>query len=77
MQAHVLDWAKPEHLPWFHWESHSTWLTGFGLFTVLYLFNAGTFVVDRSVFDWSAGAAIAASLGFLVVSWLEAGAPRN
>ena len=59
----------PEHLHWFYWESYSTWLTGFGLFTVLYLFNAGSFLVDKSVYDWSAGAAIAASLGFLVVCW--------
>ena len=61
--------TMPEHLHWFYWESYSTWLTGFGLFTVLYLFNAGTFLIDKSVFDWSAGAAIAASLGFLVVCW--------
>ncbi len=60
----------PEHLHWFYWESYSTWLTGFGLFTVLYLFNAGTFLVDKSVYDWSAGAAIAASLGFLVACWV-------
>jgi len=61
--------TMPEHLHWFYWESYSTWLTGFGLFTVLYLFNAGTFLVDKSVFEWSAGAAIVASLGFLVVCW--------
>jgi hypothetical protein len=30
----------PDHLHWFYWESYSTWLTGFALFTVLYLFNA-------------------------------------
>ena len=60
----------PEHLHWFYWESYSTWLTGFALFTVLYLFNAGTFLVDKSVYDWSPAAAIAASLGFLVVCWL-------
>lgn len=59
----------PEHLHWFYWESYSTWLTGFGLFTVLYLFNAGSFLVDKSVHDWSAGAAIAAALGFLVAFW--------
>ena len=59
----------PENLHWFYWESYSTWLTGFGLFTVLYLFNAGSFLVDKSVLDWSAGAAITASLGFLVVCW--------
>ncbi len=60
----------PENMHWSYWESYSTWLTGFGLFTVLYLFNAGTFLVDKSVYDWSAGAAIAASLAFLVVCWL-------
>ena len=62
--------ALPEHLHWSFWESYSTWLTGFGLFTVLYLFNAGTFLVDKSVYDWSPGAAVAAALGFLVVCWL-------
>jgi uncharacterized membrane protein len=60
----------PEHLHWFYWESYSTWLTGFALFTVLYLFNAGTFLVDKTVFDWSPGAAIGAALGFLVAFWL-------
>ena len=60
----------PEHLHWFYWESYSTWLTGFALFTVLYLFNAGTFLVDKSVFDWSPAAAIAASLGFLAAFWV-------
>ena len=59
----------PEHLHWFYWESYSTWLTGFGLFTVLYLFNAGTFLVDSSVHAWSAGAAIGAALAFLGAFW--------
>ncbi len=60
----------PEHLHWFYWESYSTWLSGFALFTVLYLFNASTFLVDTTVHDWSPGAAIAAALGFLVAFWL-------
>ncbi len=60
----------PEHLHWFYWESYSTWLTGFGLFTVLYLFNAGTFLIDKSVHDWSPAMAISAALGFLVAFWL-------
>lgn len=60
----------PEQLHWFYWESYFTWLTGFGLFTVLYLFNAATFLVDKSVHDGSAGAAIGASLGLLVLGWL-------
>ncbi len=59
----------PEHLHWFYWESYSTWLTGFSLFTVMYLYNAGSFLIDKSVMDWSPAAAISAALGFLVVCW--------
>ncbi|HSI47581.1 MAG TPA: urate hydroxylase PuuD [Ideonella sp.] len=62
--------ALPENLHWFYWESYSTWLTGFGLFTALYLFNAGTFLIDRSVHHWSPTGAIAASLGFLAGFWV-------
>ena len=60
----------PERLHWFYWESYATWLTGFALFTVLYLFNAATFLVDRTVHDWSPAAAIATSLALLVAFWL-------
>ncbi|MBK6470708.1 MAG: urate hydroxylase PuuD [Betaproteobacteria bacterium] len=60
----------PEHLHWFYWESYSTWLSGFALFTVMYLFNAGTFLVDRNVHDWSPSVAVAAALGFLVLFWV-------
>jgi len=59
----------PEHLHWFYWESYSTWLTGFALFTVLYLFQAGSYLIDPRVHEWSVPAAIAASLAFLVVFW--------
>ena len=59
----------PENLHWSYWESYSTWLTGFALFTVLYLFNAESFLIDRNVHDWSPAAAITASLGFLVAFW--------
>ncbi|MBL8358884.1 MAG: urate hydroxylase PuuD [Rubrivivax sp.] len=59
----------PENLHWSYWESYSTWLTGFALFTVLYLFNAGSFLVDKSVHDWAPGTAIAAALAFLVAFW--------
>jgi uncharacterized membrane protein len=57
-------------LHWFYWEAYSTWLSGFGLFTVLYLWNAGTFLIDKSLMDWSPAAAITAALGFLAVFWL-------
>ncbi len=60
----------PSHLHWFYWESYSTWLTGFALFTISYLWSAGTYLVDKSVMDWSPQAAVAVALGFLVVFWL-------
>jgi uncharacterized membrane protein len=62
--------ALPENLHWSYWESYSTWLTGMALFTVLYLFNASSFLIDKTVFDWSPAAAIATSLGILVVFWV-------
>ena len=61
----------PEHLHWFYWESYWTWMSGFALFVVLYLFNAQTFLIDKSVFAWeSSAAAIAASLVYLVMGWV-------
>jgi uncharacterized membrane protein len=45
-------------------------LSGFALFTVLYLFNASSFLVDRQVHDWSPQAAVAAALGFLLLFWV-------
>jgi uncharacterized membrane protein len=60
----------PEKLHWFYWESYSTFLTGFALFTVTYLWNAGTYLIDKSVMDWSPAAAVGVALGFLVVFWL-------
>jgi uncharacterized membrane protein len=60
----------PQHLHWFYWESYSTWLSGFALFTVSYLWSAGTYLIDKSVMDWTPAAAIAVALAFLVVFWL-------
>ena len=60
----------PAHLHWFYWESYSTWLSGFALFTVSYLWNAGTYLVDKSLMSWSPLAAGSAALAFLVVFWL-------
>jgi len=60
----------PEHLHWFYWESYSTFLTGFALFTAIYLFQADTFLIDARVHAWTAAPAIACALAFLVVFWL-------
>ena len=60
----------PKHLHWFYWESYTTWLTGFSLFTVSYLWSASTYLIDKTKMDWTPTVAIAAALGFLVVFWL-------
>ncbi len=60
----------PSHLHWFYWESYTTWLSGFALFTVSYLWQAGTYLIDKSLMDWSPSTAVMAALSFLVVFWL-------
>jgi len=60
----------PDNLHWSMWQSYSTWLTGFALFTVMYLYNAGTFLIDKTLLDWTPAAAVSTALGFLVVFWV-------
>lgn len=61
----------PDHLHWFYWESYTTWLSGFALLSVSYLWNAGIYLVNPADPDaMSPAAAIAAALSFLVVFWL-------
>jgi uncharacterized membrane protein len=60
----------PPHLHWFFWESYSTWLSGFALFTVSYLWSASTYLIDKSLMDWPPAAAIAVAISFLVVFWV-------
>ncbi|HEY1297868.1 MAG TPA: urate hydroxylase PuuD [Chloroflexota bacterium] len=59
----------PSPLHWFKWEAYTTWLSGFALLIVLYYANASTYLVDRSVADISPLAAVAISVGILVVGW--------
>src|SRR3981081_3694916 len=67
---HVAPPTLPSPLHWFKWEAYTTWLSGFGLLVVLYYANASTYLVDRSVLDISPLAAVAISVGLLVVGWL-------
>jgi uncharacterized membrane protein len=56
-------------LHWFYWESYSTWLSGFALFTVMYLWNASTYLIDKSLMDWSPTTAVVVALCFLIGFW--------
>jgi uncharacterized membrane protein len=60
----------PGHLHWFYWESYSTWLSGFALFLISYLWSPSVYLIDPKVMAWSPAGAIAAALAFLVVFWL-------
>jgi len=66
--------VAPEKLPrtlhWFYWEAYSTWLSGIGLLSLLYFFQADAYLIDPSVRMLSRGAAVAIAIGILVGSWL-------
>ena len=61
----------PDHLHWFYWESYTTWLSGFALLTVSYLWNANIYLVNpASPNPMSTSMAIMAALALLVMFWL-------
>ena len=60
----------PGNLHWFYWESYSTWLSGFALFTVSYLWSASSYLIDKSLMDWPPATAIAVALSFLLLFWI-------
>jgi uncharacterized membrane protein len=53
-------------LHWFYIESYFTWISGFLLFSVSYLWSPTAYLIDPSVADLSSGQAIAAALGLLL-----------
>lgn len=60
----------PEHVIWFKWESYATWLSGFALLAVIYYLGADLFLIDRTVLDLPAWAAILISLLSLSAGWI-------
>jgi uncharacterized membrane protein len=62
--------SLPPHLHWFYWESYSTWLSGFSLFLVSYLWQPSVYLIDPRVMAWTNAGAVAAALAFLVVFWV-------
>ncbi len=59
----------PDDLHWSKWKSYATWLSGFSLFTVLYLLQPTTFLIDPSVADIPPGFAALLAVGFLGIGW--------
>ncbi|WP_025096716.1 urate hydroxylase PuuD [Burkholderia sp. A1] len=60
----------PEDLHWSKWPSYTTWMSGFGLFFVLYLLAPNTYLIDRNVLDMGPVVAVSAALGFLMAGWI-------
>jgi uncharacterized membrane protein len=59
-----------EDLHWSKWEAYTTWLSGMALLAIIYWYGAHAYLIDRSVADLSAPAAIAVSAGSLVIGWI-------
>lgn len=62
--------AIDSKLHWFYWESYWTFISGFALFCIYYLWNASSFLVDKNVFDWSGTAAGVTAVAFLAGFWI-------
>ena len=62
--------SLPETLHWFKWEAYTTWITGMFLLILVYWYGAEVYLVDRTVADLTATAAIGIAVLFLVGGWL-------
>ncbi|MEC9482926.1 MAG: urate hydroxylase PuuD [Halomonas sp.] len=65
----------PEDLHWSFWKAYTTWLSGFGLFILLYMANPGFYLIDASSdWAWAAGMtgwqANLVALAFLFGGWI-------
>ncbi|GAA3548887.1 urate hydroxylase PuuD [Zobellella aerophila] len=65
----------PEDLHWSFWKSYTTWLSGFGLFALLYLTKPSFYLVNpNSPWEWAANMvgwqANIAALAFLLFGWV-------
>lgn len=60
----------PEELHWSKWKSYATWMSGFALFTVLYLLQPQTYLIDKNVADIAPAIAVAAAVGFLLIGYI-------
>ncbi|MDQ8024180.1 MAG: urate hydroxylase PuuD [Moraxellaceae bacterium] len=66
--------GAPKHLPddlhFFFWPSYSTWITGFLLISVMYYFQASTYMVDPAIANIDAMSAVLIGLSTLGLGWV-------
>jgi uncharacterized membrane protein len=60
----------PDEVHWSKWKSYTTWLSGFALFTAVYLFSPQVYLIDPAVAAWSPRDAVLLALAFPVIGWL-------
>ena len=60
----------PDTLHWFKREAYTTGLSGIALLAIVYWYGAEVYLVDRSVAELSAPAAVAIAVAFIVGGWL-------
>lgn len=60
----------PKKLHWFYWESYSTWISGFVLFSLVYLYNADAFLVDQRIFDMSTSTAMGCAIAIMILGFV-------
>ncbi|HUQ27998.1 MAG TPA: urate hydroxylase PuuD [Usitatibacter sp.] len=62
--------ALPATLHWFKWEAYTTLLSGLFLLVLIYYLQAEVYLIDHSVADLSAPAAVALGVAWLATGWL-------
>lgn len=60
----------PPDLHWSKWKSYTTWLSGFVLFSALYLRDPSVFLVDPDLFAMSGTSAALIALAFIAGGWI-------
>jgi len=60
----------PDDLHFFFWPSYTTWITGFLLISMLYYFQAATYMVDPAISSITPAQSVGIGLATLVLGWI-------
>ena len=60
----------PAEVHWSKWKSYTTWMSGFALFTAIYLLSPQIYLIDPAVAAWTPAQAVAVAVAFPVIGWL-------
>lgn len=60
----------PAELTWFKWEAYTTFISGMFMLGILYYWHSELYLIDKTIRDLPPWAAIAISVGSLIVGWV-------